>query len=168
MILLYFMLWVIFLGDVTPEICLFGVMVAAVMFAFTCRFMDYSMEKERRLYHRLFGICMYGYVLIAEIVRANMAVIHMILSEREELRPVVVHFRSRLKTPMARSLMADAITLTPGTITVSLEGEDFVVHCLDESLAVGMDESEFAVMLSEFERPQEWEQNRDGKGDRNG
>ncbi|MCD8082755.1 MAG: Na+/H+ antiporter subunit E [Clostridiales bacterium] len=154
MFLLYFILWVVFLGDVTLEICLFGVAVAAVMFAFTCRFMDYSVEKEKWLYRRLSGIFIYVYVLIVEIIRANVAVIHMILSEKEELQPTLVHFRMELlKTPTARSFMANAITLTPGTITVSLEDKDYVVHCLDESLAVGMAESEFAVMLSELERP---------------
>lgn len=151
MYLLYFILWMVFLGNLTEEVCLFGVVIAAVMFAFTCKFMDYNLKKEINLYQHIPAMLHYGYVLVSEIVKANMTVIHMILSEREELRPIMVHFRSDLESPTARALMADAITLTPGTITVSLEGSDYVVHCLDESLAVGMDESVFADMLRGME-----------------
>ncbi len=151
MYLLYLILWMVFLGNLTLEVCLFGVVIAAVMFAFTCKFMDYNLKKEINLYRHIPAMLHYGYVLISEIVKANMTVIHMILSEKEELRPVMVHFRSDLESPTARSLMADAITLTPGTITVSLEGADYVVHCLDESLAVGMDDSVFADMLRDME-----------------
>ena len=91
-------------------------------------------------------------VLVLEIVKANFAVIHMILSEKEELEPTLVSFHSHMKTPTGRALLANAITLTPGTITVNLEDSDYVVHCLDESLAVGMDDSVFVELLSELEK----------------
>ena len=48
MYLLYFLLWIIYNGNVTVEICLFGMVIAAAIFAFTCRFMDYSIEKEKQ------------------------------------------------------------------------------------------------------------------------
>lgn len=151
MFLLYFILWLIFVSMITVESCIFGVVIAALMFAFTCRFMDHSIAKEFRLYRGLFGMLRYVYVLILEIVKANVAVIHMILSEEEELKPALVSFRSDLKTPLGRVFMANAITLTPGTITVSLEDADYVVHCLDENLADGMDTSVFSEMLTEME-----------------
>lgn len=46
MYLLYFVLWIIFNGAVTTEICIFGLVIAGVIFAFTCRFMDYSVKKR--------------------------------------------------------------------------------------------------------------------------
>ena len=48
MYLLYFVLWIIFNGAVTTEICIFGLVIAGVIFAFTCRFMDYSVKKEKQ------------------------------------------------------------------------------------------------------------------------
>jgi multicomponent Na+:H+ antiporter subunit E len=151
MYLLYFMLWVIFNGNITLEICLFGVVIAAVVFAFTCKFMDYSIEKEKKLLKNSFRILCYVVVLVKEIVKANFAVLHMILSEREELEPVLVDFQADMKTSMGQALLANAITLTPGTITVSLENTEYVVHCLDESLAEGMDTSVFVEMLSDLD-----------------
>lgn len=151
MYLLYFALWVIFNGQVTLEICLFGVVIAALIFAFTCKFLNYSIEKEKKLLKNSLRIFCYVVVLVKEIVKANFAVIHMILSEREELEPVIVDFRSDMGTSMGQALLANAITLTPGTITVSLEDTEYVVHCLDESLAAGMDTSIFVEMLSNLD-----------------
>lgn len=50
MLLLFLTVWIIFNGRITVEILLFGVAIAAIMFAFVCRFMDYSVQKERNLY----------------------------------------------------------------------------------------------------------------------
>ncbi|MCD7867451.1 MAG: Na+/H+ antiporter subunit E [Clostridiales bacterium] len=155
MFLLYFALWIVFTGMVTLESCVFGLVIAAGIFEFCCKFMDYSLEKELRLYRKAFGLIRYVYVLIREIIKANMTVIHLILSEKEEPVPALVHFRSDLKSSVFRVIMADSVTLTPGTITVSLEGSDYVVHCLDESLAPGMADSVFTEMLTELERAPE-------------
>ena len=54
MYLLYFLLWIIYNGNVTVEICLFGMVIAAAIFAFTCRFMDYSIEKEKQNLKKVF------------------------------------------------------------------------------------------------------------------
>lgn len=152
MYLLYFLLWVIFNGNFTLEICLFGIVIAAVIFAFTCKFMDYSVGQEIKNIRKTGKFLRYVGVLMIEIVKANYAVIRMILSEKEELEPVLVHFRSDMKTPAGRAFLANAITLTPGTITVHLENSDYVVHCLDESLAEGMDDSVFVKLLADLEQ----------------
>ncbi len=151
MYLLYFVLWMIYFGSITVESAVFGVVIAAAIFAFTCKFMGHSFQKEINIYKSLPDLVRYVYVLVCEIVKANLAVIHMILSEEEELKPALVSFHSDLKTPTGRAFMANAITLTPGTITVLLENEDYVVHCLDEELAEGMDTSVFAQMIGELE-----------------
>lgn len=152
MYVIYFLLWVIFNGQITLEICLFGIVIAAVVFAFTCRFMGYSIEKEKKVVRRYLGFARYAVVLVKEIVKANFAVMHMILSEREELEPALVRFHSDMKTATGRAFLANAITLTPGTITVTLEDSEYVVHCLDRSLAEGMDDSVFVEMLTKLEQ----------------
>ena len=151
MYLLYFLLWIIYNGNVTVEICLFGMVIAAAIFAFTCRFMDYSIKKEKQNLKKVFLFIRYVCVLVMEIVKANFTVIHMILSEEEEVEPALVNFTSDMQTPAGKALLANAITLTPGTITVSLEDSEYVVHCLDKELAMGMDHSDFVKLISELE-----------------
>ena len=151
MFLLYFLLWVIFNGNFTLEIALFGVVIATAVFAFTCRFADYSIEKEKLLFKNLFRIIRYVVVLVIEIVKANFAVVRLILSQEEEIEPALVTFRSDLKTAAGRSALANAITLTPGTITVSVEGDEFCVPCLDKEMAEGIEDSEFVHILRRME-----------------
>ncbi len=152
MYLMYFILWIIFNGAITWEICLFGLVIAGAVFAFTCKFMDYSIEKEKHLLKKGFQMLRYIFVLVKEIVKANFAVIHLILSEREEIEPALVTFEAEMETDPGRAFLANAITLTPGTITVSLEGSRYLVHCLDESMAEGMDRSVFVELLEELEK----------------
>ena len=51
-----------------------------------------------------------------------------------------MHFTVDFKTDIGRVMMANYITLTPGTITVDVDGNDFTVHCLDKDFSQGIDE----------------------------
>ena len=96
--------------------------------------------------------CLYLGNLLVEIVRANVAVCHFVLYGTDQIEPVMVSFRTTLKSRLARVILANSITLTPGTITVSLHGDEVMVHCLDRSLAEGMEDSSFVKMLEHMER----------------
>ena len=152
MLLLFFLVWIFFNGAITPEICIFGVVVAFLMFGFVCKFMDYSWRKEKLLIQRSGYFLLYLGNLLIEIVRANVSVCHFVLSDRDEIHPVMVSFHTTLKSGLARVILTNSITLTPGTITVSLQGDEVIVHCLDRSLAEGMENSSFVKMLEHMER----------------
>ena len=122
------------------------------MLLFICRFMGYSLAAERRFYRLALPFFRYVLLLLKEIVVANVTVCRMILTRKEVMEPVLVRIHTDLETETARVILANSITLTPGTITVSLTGQELLVHCLDESLAVGLEDSEFARMLLEMEK----------------
>ena len=151
MLLLFFLAWVVFNGRLTLEIALFGIAVAGAVFFFVCRFMDYSLKQELRLYRLLPAFVQYLYYLMKEIILANLTVIRLILTRKEEMEPVIVHVRADLKSETARVILANSITLTPGTITVSLTEDKLLVHCLDKSLSEGMDDSVFVRLLQKME-----------------
>ena len=151
MLLLFFVAWIIFNGRITLEISLFGLAVAGLMFGFICKFMDYSVEKERRFYQKLPLLCKCVGVLVRDIIMANLAVCKLILTRKERIDPVIVKIHTDLKTETARVLLANSITLTPGTITVSLTDQELLVHCLDKSLSEGMEDSTFVRLLQKLE-----------------
>jgi len=151
MLLLFFLAWVVFNGRLTLEIALFGIVVAGAVFAFICRFMDYSLKKEMRFYRLMPAFFQYLYHLVKEIILANLSVSRLILTRKEEMEPVIVHVRANLKSETARVILANSITLTPGTITVSMTEKDLLVHCLDKSLSEGMEDSVFVRLLREME-----------------
>lgn len=151
MFLLFFLVWIIFNGKITAEITWIGLVVSVFVYWFMCKYMGYSLQKEKNFYKKSVSFGAYVYLLIKEIISANVTLVHMILTEKEKMEPVLVTFHTALKTDTARVILANSITLTPGTITVSIEGDELVVHCLDKSLAEGLKDSVFEQKLKGME-----------------
>lgn len=151
MFLLVLLLWIIFNGQLTTEIFVFGLIFASVIYAFACKFMHFSIKKDISYLKKTLYVIEYLIVLFIEIVKANICVGKMVLSSRYEVEPAVVTFKSNLKSETARVILANSITLTPGTITVRLQYDMFTVHCLDKSLAEGLNDSIFVKLLERLE-----------------
>lgn len=151
MYVLFLLAWIIFNGNITLEILIFGIVIAAAMLLFMCKFMDYSLKKELSVYQKSVYFLAYAALLLKEIVKANLAIIPKILTIEEEMEPVIVKFRTNLKSDFTRTLLANSITLTPGTITVALEDDEYTIHCLDRSLAEGLENSDFEKALKKLD-----------------
>ncbi len=137
MFLFFFILWIIFNGQFTAETALFGVAVSGAMYAFICKFMGYSLKKDIAYAKKAGYFLKYFAVLVVEIVKANIVMGDIILHRYEkDLNPVIFRMKTRLKSRLSRVLLANAITLTPGTITVKLKGDELFIHAIDHSLTI--------------------------------
>ncbi|MGN0279190.1 MAG: Na+/H+ antiporter subunit E [Lachnospiraceae bacterium] len=152
MYIIFFLIWVIFNGQFTLEIAAFGLVIAGLMYLFICKFMGYKPKYDWLFCKKLGLMIRYLLTLIIEILKANIAVFKMIYTAKYQLEPAIVTFRADLHTTFARVLLANSITLTPGTITVSLKDNEYTVHCLDKELARGIDSSVFVQLLTKIER----------------
>lgn len=76
--------------------------------------------------------------LLWNILKANFQVARIILSPSLPVDPQFLIFRSTLKTDLARVLVANTTTLTPGTVTIDLVGNQFLVHALSPETATGL------------------------------
>ena len=152
MFILLFLAWVLFNGQVTLEICCFGLIFATLVYLFCCKFLNMSFEKDILLCKKAGQILRYLVVLLVEIFKANIACLKVVISSKYECKPAIVHFKTDLKNEFSIIVLADSITLTPGTITVLQEGNELTVHCLDKSFAEGLDDSVFVKLLREFEK----------------
>ena len=123
-----FLLWLIFNGRVTLEICLFGIVVTGLVYAFCVAVLGYHPRNERRVLRRLGRYLQYGVTLVWEIVKANVQTMKVILSPKAAYRPAVVP----LEEASSRVLLSNSITLTPGTVTIRQHEEEFLVLCLDK------------------------------------
>ena len=132
--------------------------IAARLARFTQKFIapDLTLRKQWGIARRSPGYLRYVWLLVKEIVLANFAVMRMILSDRDIVVPKLAVFKTTLKTRVARVVLADCITLTPGTITVHLADDEYLVHCLDESMEEGLHDSAFERRLARME--QSWAQ----------
>lgn len=151
MYVVFFLIWIIFNGQFTLEITLFGLVIAGAMYWFICKFMDYNPRSDLILFKRFFLLLHYIFILLKEILKANATVFKMVYTAKYQLEPAVVHFTTTLNSTFARILLANSITLTPGTITVSLNDNEYVVHCLDKTLAQDIDSSIFVKLLERIE-----------------
>ncbi len=145
------LLWIIFNGRFTPEILVFGLIISAAVCLFMVKFFGYSFKKELLVLKILPDLFIYVIILLVEIIKANFAVMKLIIFKAKSIEPTVVHFHTGLKTKAARVLLANSITLTPGTITSSLHEDEFFVHCLDKHLSVGISDSVFVKRLRKME-----------------
>lgn len=154
MLLFFFLIWVIFNGQITLEIAIFGIVIASLMYMFFCKFFDYSPRKDILLVKRSLLLLQYLFVLILEILKANICVFQIIYGAKSDPEPALIQFTTNLNSNFARVLLANSITLTPGTITVSLENNEYTVHCLDKELAHDIDRSVFVKLLERIEKVQ--------------
>lgn len=75
----------------------------------------------------------YFFWLISEIVKANLQVVKIIITNRKFNNQKVFKVKSTQFTDVAQVLFANSITLTPGTITIETEKDHLLVHALDYS-----------------------------------
>jgi len=151
MFLFLFVCWVIFNQNFTLEIALFGIVISAAVYAFACKFMGFSIKKDLFYVKKLPRILLYFLVLFKEVIKANFVLIKVFILGKKDREPVIVEFETKLKSQVSRVFLANAITLTPGTITVSLEGNTYKVHCYDKSLAAGLNDTVFEKHLLKIE-----------------
>ena len=85
-----------------------------------------------------------------EIVKSNVALINIIYGEADEIKPQLVTFKTPLKGAY-KSILADCITVTPGTISVVSEDDRLTVHALDQSFAEGIEDTEFQKQLLQMQ-----------------
>ncbi len=78
--------------------------------------------------------------VLKEIVLSTLHVTWLSLhpAMRKKITPRIVNFKTRLKSDAARVTLANSITLTPGTITVRVEGDVYTVHALSDKVASGL------------------------------
>jgi len=153
-ILIYFSLWIIFNGKVTFEISAGGVLISFLLDAFVKNFLKINLTAGMLIkILKIFpDILIYVIVLLIEIVKANVAISKLVLAPQISVEPCLVKFKSPLKTHAARVALANSITLTPGTITVELKENEFLVHALTRDFAEGLQNSSFEKLLKRMER----------------
>ena len=155
---MYFLLfgfWVLLNGQWTTEIAIVGAIVCAALYAFMCAFMGYSPKKEWKIARRIPRILGYFVYLVGEVFKSAFGVIRLIWSPSMVIEPEVTSFKTKLRTDAGKVILANSITMTPGTLTVDVQEDEFLIHCLDTSFDVGQEgfDMEDRVMKLEGVKP---------------
>ncbi len=136
MALLFFIFWIVLNGKCTEEIILIGVGISSAAMVFACKACGWSLKKEKGLYRASPGFLFYCALVLREIIKANLAMAKAVYAEKAD--PKLCEIHTVLKSRLAKMALANAITLTPGTLTVSCRDDVLVIHCLTEKMAKGL------------------------------
>jgi multicomponent Na+:H+ antiporter subunit E len=91
-----------------------------------------SIDHETHPIHLATGIITYFPWLIWKIILANWDVAKVILLNNSSIRPRLMRIKASQISEVGLVTYANSITLTPGTVTLDVEGENFLIHSLTE------------------------------------
>jgi len=141
--------WILLNGSVQPGSLAVGLAVAALIVVFFRDTLSVLSGHKLTLPALWATILFVGYFL-KELVKANLRMAAIVLDPRLPIDPAIVATRVRLTDPVARLLLANAITLTPGTLSVQYKGDTLYVHWV---VAKGTDtETATREIVAGFER----------------
>jgi len=145
---LMFISWIVLSGKFEPLLLWLGG-ISSLLIAYF--FHDLLFPEMRPGYVKIFfKFSQYTPWLILEIVKANFHLLYLVFHPRmmEMIDPHIIDFKTDLKSDIAITTLANSITLTPGTITVTAGGDGmFRVHAIDKPSADALP----GVMLEKVE-----------------
>ncbi|NBC20556.1 MAG: cation:proton antiporter [Alphaproteobacteria bacterium] len=122
--------WLAMSGLMKPLLLSLGAVSVAITLFLAMR-LD-VVDKESAPYLRWPVFIGYWFWLMGEIIKANWRVIRACLRADLDINPALVKVKTRCKSDLAKTTFANSITLTPGTVTLSVEGDKLLVHALYE------------------------------------
>lgn len=122
--------WLLFSESFAPFSLAIGLFFSAAVAFFTYNlFIDEQEADRKSLIFNIYISLFYLLFILFEMYAASFKVLYNII--RGNINPRIVHFRTKLKSDLARVILTNSITLTPGTITIDLEDDHLIVHWLD-------------------------------------
>ena len=144
-----FAFWLLLSGIYTPFLVLAG-LGASVAVAALARRMGATDSEGYPLQFSLATVTYWPW-LFKEIAISGWKVTRIIISPRLPVSPALVRFRPTQKTTVGLVTHANSITLTPGTITVEADRDEFLVHALTRAGAESLEGSEMDRRVSRLE-----------------
>ena len=98
-------------------------------------------EVTKLTFKFLYRIFILFFVLIFNIAKSNIEVAKIVLSKKMPIDPGFVKIKNPLKKELNQALFANAITLTPGTLTVDMNHDEIIIHGLVKDSVKNIDTS---------------------------
>jgi multicomponent Na+:H+ antiporter subunit E len=123
-----FIIWLGLTNTIDPQELAAGlaVTVAIVLLAIPPR----GGDRQARPWNPV-GLLLYLPIFVKDLIFANLDIAARVLNPKLPINPGIVRIRTDLKAPHQRLLLANSITLTPGTVTLDMDGPDLYVHWID-------------------------------------
>ena len=137
---LLFILWLIFSARVSIDVIIVGLIAVALITIFMAKFTGWSISKDIKFVGKIIPFIGFCLRLIFEVLKANIHMIGIVLSDKpdDRIKPKIVAHKTKLQTATGKVCLANSITLTPGTVTVDVDGDTVYVHAIDAKAEEGL------------------------------
>ena len=135
--------WLLLSGQYDLMHISFGVfsVILVMLMNYPLRRRLFAMEEERSAtlsFSRLQRLSFYIPWLLWQIVIASVQVAWVVLHPRCPIDPALLRFKTKLRNVSSKVILGNSITLTPGTITLEIEEDEFLVHALMDISSTGI------------------------------
>ena len=135
------LLWWVLSGYTKPLLVSLGI-VSVLFVAFVAHRMAVVDEESHPL-HLSLKLIRYWFYLLWQIVVSNVKMVLIILSPNPDINPRIISVRINQRSELGKVVLGNSVTLTPGTITLQVEGDMIEVHALNEDSAEGVEQGTF-------------------------
>lgn len=135
-------LWVALSGLIDPFHLTLGAISCAIVTFLSSRLLFPAGQPGLgTFFKRIFGFSIYSFWLFKEIVVANLHVFYLAVvpGAMKHMQPELVRMKVGLKSDAARYVLANSITLTPGTVSVKIEDDELLVHSISRTTTEGLE-----------------------------
>ena len=98
------------------------------------------------------GLLLYIPWLFKEIIISNIKVCLYIVIPNRKINPQIIKIKSSQISDLGHVLYANSITLTPGTVTIDVDGDIFTVHTLDDQFKESLESNEMDKKIRSTEK----------------
>jgi multicomponent Na+:H+ antiporter subunit E len=141
--------WLLLSGFFEPLLLSLGALSVLLVVTIVLR-MD-AVDHQRQPLNLNPRLMLYWLWLTGEIIKANIDVLRCIWSPVSAISPTQIRLTAIQQTDVGKVTYANSITLTPGTITMRLEGDQIEVHALTREGADGLQDGEMGRRVRELE-----------------
>ncbi len=125
-----FLVWVLITWSVQVQELLTGAAITLVL-ALLMRSLYPLLSGIKPGVRPLLFMVAYVFIFIWQLILANLDVAKRVLSPRRPINPGIVKVKTKLKSPLAKMMLTSSITLTPGTLSLDVQGDDIFIHWID-------------------------------------
>ncbi len=147
--LIYFIMWLFITWSLSIEHLMVGVIVSLIVTLLTRELFPDELVRLLQPVRFLLAILYIPY-LVYYILLANLDVAYRVLNPDLPINPGIIKVKTSLKNEFAKTILANSVTLTPGTLTVDIDGDNFYVHWINVSSNDPKVQKE--LILGRFER----------------
>ena len=128
--LILMIVWILLNNTFQPDILIVGAVIALFLSMFLCKSCELFTDMNFTPKGIIYTIIFLG-VFMIDLVKSNLDVTRRVLNPALPIKPGIVEVKTKLKSKFARMLLANSITLTPGTLTVDVKDDSFFIHWID-------------------------------------